>query len=105
MKPEPYPIPYDGPVGDMLKAANRSPMRPAHIHFMVSAPGYETVTTHVFVVGDEYLDSDAVFGVKESLITDFARHEPGPAPDGTQMDTPFYTVGYDFVLVPSEGPG
>jgi hydroxyquinol 1,2-dioxygenase len=105
VRPEPYPIPYDGPVGDMLKAANRSPMRPAHIHFMVSAPGYETVTTHVFASGDEYLDSDAVFGVKETLITDFTRHEPGAAPDGTQMDTPFYTVSYDFVLAPSEEQG
>lgn len=105
VKPEPYPIPYDGPVGDMLKAANRSPMRPAHIHFMVSAPGFETVTTHVFAAGDEYLDSDAVFGVKEALIADFARHEPGAAPDGTQMNTPFYTVSYDFVLAPSEKQG
>lgn len=105
VRPEPYPIPYDGPVGDMLKAANRSPMRPAHIHFMISAPGYETVTTHVFASGDEYLDSDAVFGVKETLITDFTRHEPGAAPDGTQMDTPFYTVSYDFVLAPSEEQG
>ena len=105
VRPEPYPIPYDGPVGDMLKAANRSPMRPAHIHFMVSAPGYETVTTHVFAAGDEYLDSDAVFGVKETLIADFSRHEPGTAPDGTRMDTPFYTMSYDFVLAPSEERG
>ena len=103
MKPEPYPIPYDGPVGDMLKAAGRSPMRPAHIHFMISAPGYETVTTHVFAAGDEHLDSDAVFGVKEALITAFTRHEPGP--DGTQSDKPFYTVGCDFVLAPSEQRG
>lgn len=104
VRPEPYPIPYDGSVGDMLKAANRSPMRPAHIHFMVSAPGYETVTTHVFADGDEHLDSDAVFGVKESLISRFVRHEPGAAPDGTQMDAPFYTMSYDFVLAPTEGP-
>lgn len=102
VRPEPYPIPDDGPVGDLLKAADRSPMRPAHIHFMVSAPGYETVTTHVFAAGDEHLDSDAVFGVKESLITAFTRHESGTAPDGTQTTTPFYTVGYDFVLAPSE---
>jgi len=66
VKPEPYPIPYDGPVGDMLKAAGRSPMRPAHVHFMVSTPGYETVVTHVFEEAGEYLDSDAVFGL--SLI-------------------------------------
>jgi hydroxyquinol 1,2-dioxygenase len=105
VKPEPYPIPDNGPVGEMLEAANRSPMRPAHVHFMVSAPGYETVTTHVFEAGDEYLDSDAVFGVKESLIAGFARHEPGTAPDGTQMDVPYYTVRYDFVLAPSGETG
>jgi hydroxyquinol 1,2-dioxygenase len=101
VRPESYPIPGDGPVGEMLEAANRSLMRPAHIHFMVSAPGYEPVTTHVFEAGDEYLDSDAVFGVKESLITEFARHEPGTAPDGTEMNVPYYTVRYDFVLTPS----
>lgn len=105
VRPEPYPIPYDGPVGDMLKAANRSPMRPAHIHFMVSAPGYQPVTTHVFAAGDEHLDSDAVFGVKEPLIAPFERHEPGTAPEGTRMDRPFYTVSYDFVLAPSEERG
>ena len=100
VKPEPYSIPYDGPVGEMLKAANRSPMRPAHIHFRVSAPGYKSVTTHVFETGDKYLNSDAVFGVKGSLIADFVRHEPGTAPDGTEMDKPFYTLNYDFVLAP-----
>jgi hydroxyquinol 1,2-dioxygenase len=101
VKPESYPIPYDGPVGDMLKAANRSPMRPAHVHFRISAPGYETVTTHVFEEGDEYLDSDAVFGVKDSLIADIVCHEPGLAPDGTGMNKPFYTLNYDFVLASS----
>jgi hydroxyquinol 1,2-dioxygenase len=88
-------------VGGLLNAADRSPMRPAHVHFMVSAPDYEPVTTHVFEAGDEYLDSDAVFGVKESLITEFVRHEPGTAPDGTEMDVPYYTARYDFVLAPS----
>lgn len=102
IKPESYPIPYDGPVGEMLDAANRSPMRPAHVHFRVSAPGYETVVTHVFEEGDEYLDSDAVFGVKESLIAEFVRHDSGTALDGTEMDVPYYTLNYDFVLVPSE---
>jgi hydroxyquinol 1,2-dioxygenase len=101
VRPESYPIPDDGPVGEMMDAANRSLMRPAHIHFMVSAPGYEPVTTHVFEADDEYLDSDAVFGVKESLITEFVRHEPGTAPDGTEIDVPYYTACYDFVLTPS----
>jgi hydroxyquinol 1,2-dioxygenase len=102
VKPEAYPIPHDGPVGELLSAANRSPMRPAHVHFMIKAPGYETLITHVFKEGDPHLDSDAVFGVKSSLITRFERHEPGTAPDGTKMDVPFYTMNYDFILAPSE---
>jgi len=103
VKPVPYPIPTDGPVGELLEAANRSPMRATHIHFMVSADGHETVTTHIFENGDEYLDSDAVFGVKGSLIADFVQNEPGTAPDGTEMSEPFWTVSYDFVLAPSRG--
>lgn len=101
VKPEPYPIPYDGPVGDLLKAADRSPMRPAHVHFMVQAPGYQTLITHVFAEGDEYLDTDAVFGVKESLIAPFERHEAGVAPDGREMSEPFFTMSYDLVLASS----
>ncbi len=66
--PASYPIPSDGPVGDMLKALNRHPMRPAHIHFILRAIGYDTLTTHIFIDGDTYLDSDAVFGVKDALI-------------------------------------
>ncbi len=77
-------------------------MRPAHVHFMVEVPGYETLVTHVFDEDDEHLDSDAVFGVKSSLITSFERHEPGTAPDGKDMDVPFYTMNYDIVLAPSE---
>lgn len=100
VKPEAYPIPYDGPVGEMLKAAQRSPMRPAHVHFMITAPGYKPVITHVFAAGDPHLDTDAVFGVKSSLITEFTRHDAGSAPDGTQVETPFYTAHYDFVLMP-----
>jgi hydroxyquinol 1,2-dioxygenase len=103
VKPVAYPIPYDGPVGDMLKAANRSPMRPAHEHFMISADGYETLITHVFDREDEYLETDAVFGVKESLITTFERHEPGEAPDGRTMERPFHTITYDFVMNPKDG--
>jgi hydroxyquinol 1,2-dioxygenase len=101
VRPQPYPIPTDGPVGELLRAGNRSPMRPAHVHFMVSAAGYETLITHVFAAGDEYLDSDAVFGVKHELIADFERREPGQAPDGTELRTPFYTMRYDLVLAPT----
>lgn len=99
IKPSSYPVPVDGPVGDMLKAMGRHPMRPAHIHMIVSAPGHVSVTTHLFVEGDPYLDSDAVFGVKDSLIVPFIRHEPGIAPTGQPMATPYYTCSYDFKLV------
>ncbi|HEY8359648.1 MAG TPA: dioxygenase, partial [Ramlibacter sp.] len=87
---EAYPIPDDGPVGDMLKATKRHPWRPAHLHFMIKAPGYQTLITHVFRGGDAYLDSDAVFGVRESLVADWVRQ-----PDGR------YLVEYDFVLNPA----
>lgn len=95
---EPYPIPHDGPVGRMLKALGRHPWRPAHLHFLIEAPGYERLITHVFRSGDKYLDSDAVFGVRSSLITDWVRHEPGNAPGGSRIDTPFSTLDFDFVL-------
>ena len=95
-----YPIPHDGPVGRMLNAMGRHPWRPAHLHFMVSAPGYETLVTHVFREGGEYLDSDAVFGVRSSLVADWIRHEAGPTPDGGHCVTPFYTLDFDFVLNP-----
>lgn len=97
----PYPIPHDGPVGQLLERTGRHPWRPAHLHFMIQAPGYETLVTHVFREGGEYLESDAVFGVRSSLVADWKPHDPGTAPDGTRMDTPFHTLDYDFVLNPS----
>jgi hydroxyquinol 1,2-dioxygenase len=100
VRPAPYPIPDDGPVGELLAAAARGPMRPAHLHFKVEAPGYRTLITHIFVAGDPYLDRDAVFGVKESLITDFAEHPPGPGPDGRPLDEPWTSVEFDIVLAP-----
>jgi maleylacetate reductase len=105
VRPAPYPIPDDGPVGDLLTAAGRGPMRPAHLHFKVEAPGYRTLITHIFVAGDQYLDRDAVFGVKESLITEFAEHPPGTGPDGRQLDGPWTSVAFDIVLAPlAAGP-
>jgi hydroxyquinol 1,2-dioxygenase len=68
---------------------------------MITQPGYHPLITHVFKEHDQYLDSDAVFGVKSSLITSFERHEPGIAPDAKQMDVPFYTMSYDFFLAPA----
>jgi hydroxyquinol 1,2-dioxygenase len=98
IKPAHYPIPDDGTVGDMLKAQGRHPWRPAHVHFMIEAPGFRKLVTHVFVAGDPYLDSDAVFGVKDSLIREFVPHPAGQAPDGRQMERPFYHLHYDFGL-------
>ncbi len=89
IKPVPYPIPDDGPVGKMLERVERHPWRPAHMHFLVHADGYESVTTHTFVAGDPYLESDAVFGVKDSLIAPFDPVENGD----TQWESEF-----DFVL-------
>ena len=98
IKPEYYPVPCDGPVGRMLEKMGRHPMRPGHIHMIVSAPGHHPITTHLFAAGSPYIDSDAVFGVKESLVTAFARHDPGTDPDGKPIEVPYYTVNYDFRL-------
>lgn len=98
--PKYYPVPTDGPVGELLKASARHPMRPAHVHFLVQAPGFDRLVTHVFVDGDKYLDGDAVFGVRSSLIREFVKHKPGIAPDGSRMTTPWYTMEYDFVMRP-----
>jgi len=100
IRPTFYPVPTDGPVGRMLRKMGRHPFRPGHIHMIVSAPGHASVTTHLFVAGSEYLDSDAVFGMKESLVAKFNRHEAGKAPTGEHVPTPFYTVEYDFRLRP-----
>ncbi|CAL9408580.1 Hydroxyquinol 1,2-dioxygenase [Streptomyces sp. enrichment culture] len=100
--PTPYPIPHDGPVGRMLEATGRSPMRASHLHFMVEAPSYRTLVTHIFVRGDELLDSDAVFGVRESLVKDFERRPAGtPTPDGRVVDGTWTKVRFDIVLAPA----
>ena len=84
---EPYPIPTDGPVGVLLNATKRHPWRPAHLHFMVEAPGYQRLITHVFRDKDGYLDSDAVFGVRQSLVADWVQQSDGS-----------YRMDYDFIL-------
>jgi len=99
--PTSYPVPTDGPMGLVLARMGRHPMRPAHLHFMVSAPGYETVVTHLFVKGDPYLESDAVFGVKDTLIVEFKRSESQAEAQKVGLKAPFYTASYDFVLRPA----
>lgn len=96
--PAPYPIPTDGPVGKMLEVTGRHPYRPAHVHFMLMADGCETLVTQIFAEDDPYLDSDAVFGVKDSLVRDFRLMPPGEAPDGRAMPSPYRHLKYDFGL-------
>ncbi|MFE1521566.1 dioxygenase [[Kitasatospora] papulosa] len=102
LTPTPYPIPHDGPVGGLLAAVGRSPMRASHLHFMVSAPAQRTLVTHIFVRGDELLDRDCVFGVKESLVKDFPHQPAGtPTPDGRDLgDRSWSRVRFDIVLAP-----
>lgn len=98
IKPLYYPIPADGPVGKMLRALGRHPYRPAHIHFQISAEGYRALTTELYVSDDPYLESDAVFGVRPSLIVDFRRNESEREAGERGVSAPFYTVEYEFVL-------
>lgn len=106
LTPTPYPIPDDGPVGELLNATARSPLRASHLHFMVTAPGYRTLVTHIFVRGDQLLDSDSVFGVRQSLIKDFVEQPSGtPAPDGRVLDRSWSRVRFDIVLAPTATNG
>jgi hydroxyquinol 1,2-dioxygenase len=100
VRPTPYPIPYDGPVGKMLDLTGRHPWRPAHVHMIIRADGYRTLTTHVFDVESKYLDSDAVFAVKPSLTREFTSHGPDDpdTPDGVTIE--WVSVENDLVLAP-----
>jgi hydroxyquinol 1,2-dioxygenase len=93
-----YTIPMDGPIGELMSKTKISHMRPAHIHFHVAAPGHKPVVTHLFQKGDQYIETDVVFGVKEPLIVEFVKKGPGKAPNGETVNEPFYEVKYDFVL-------
>ena len=96
-----YPVPDDGPVGDMLRATGRSIFRPGHIHMQVSAPGHVKLTTHIFVAGSPYINEDAVFGKRDSLVVDFDTHPPGKAVDGREMNKPYRSASFDFRLAPT----
>ncbi len=96
--PPAYPIPDDGPVGDLLTASGRHPWRPAHVHFHIAAAGHRSLVTHLFVAGEDYLDSDVVFGVKPSLIVDLVPHGPGTAPDGRVCPNGWKSLDHPFQL-------
>lgn len=101
VKPKFYPIPDDGPVGKLLGALGRHPYRPAHLHYIVTAPGYDQLTTHIFDPDDDYINSDAVFGVKESLLAEFRKVEDIAASEKLGFEGPYWEVEFDFVLARS----
>ena len=101
-QPASYPIPMDGPVGDMIRACGRKHMRPAHLHFIVEAGGYDTLCTHVFANGDAYLDSDVVFATKESLIMDFNKCDDADLGKEFGLEAPFQTLDFDIGLMPNK---
>jgi catechol 1,2-dioxygenase len=96
--PRHYPIPDNGPVGDLLRRAGRHPYRPAHIHVIVAAAGYHQITTHLFVEGSPYLDDDAVFGVKESLVRPVETVDDPEQAAGYGLDNPFRVLTFDVTL-------
>lgn len=102
--PSEYPIPDDGPVGQMLAAVGRHPYRAPHVHFLISAPGRRTLVTQLFVAGGAHIADDTVFGVKDALVVDFPEHH-GPAPDGRPTDGPWRSLDYTFRLAPAATPG
>ena len=105
VRPVPYPIPHDGPVGRMLAATARHPWRPAHIHIIVRAPGYKTVTTHVFDATSDYLDSDTVFAVKPSLLRTFVERSPGDPERPAGVEGEWVSLENDIVLAAGEEGG
>jgi protocatechuate 3,4-dioxygenase beta subunit len=102
-KPKFYSIPMDGPVGDMVRATTNNHMRPAHMHAIVSAPGYQSVITHVFVEGDPYLDGDAVYAVKDSLVGKYKKVNDAAGAKKLGMSNPFLKLDWDFKLSPDKG--
>jgi catechol 1,2-dioxygenase len=100
VKPAGYPIPVDGPVGELVRATRRHNFRPAHLHFMIYKPGFKTLISQIYSPDDEHIDSDVQFGVTRALIGNYVRHdEPSPAPD---VATPWYSLDQRFVMEPGE---
>ena len=101
--PKGYTIPMDGTVGNLIGRTEISEYRPAHVHFRVTAPGFEPLVTHLFREGAPYLDSDVVCGTKQQLVVPFERHEGGVPPTGAELERPWLEARYDFVLQPRRG--
>jgi hydroxyquinol 1,2-dioxygenase len=99
--PKGYAIPMDGPVGDLIGRTAISHFRPAHVHFLLTADGYQPLITHLFQEGAQYLDTDVVFGTKAELVVAFEPRDPGPTPDGGHSAEPWLEARYDFVLQPT----
>jgi hydroxyquinol 1,2-dioxygenase len=99
LKPLSYPVPHDGPAGDLLLAQGRHPYRPAHIHFIITAPGYEPLITALYIAGDPYIDSDAVFGAKDSLTVGYQKNGAG---QGARANGDADYLEFNFVLVPAD---
>ncbi|MEM9222568.1 MAG: dioxygenase [Pseudomonadota bacterium] len=102
VRPAPYTVPTDGPVGELLEATGRHPWRPSHLHFIVAANGHRRLVTEVFPRDDAYLDEDAVFGVRDDLIMEYVPQPPGTFPAGLELsgkvDGPWWKVSFDLVL-------
>ena len=103
VRPAPYTVPDDGPVGVLLHATGRHPWRPSHLHFIITAPGFRSLVTEVFPSDDPYLDQDAVFGVREKLVMEYVEQTdksaiPQGLAIGQNATTPYYTVDFDFIL-------
>ena len=101
VKPAGYPIPVDGPVGDLLRAQGRHNMRPAHLHVLASKAGFKTLISQVYVSDDQYLDTDVQFGVTRHLIGNYVRHEGEPAPQ-PGVEGPWYSLEHTFVMEAGE---
>ena len=103
VKPACYPVPTDGPVGELLRAQHRHPCRPAHLHFLGFKAGYKTLITQVFVDDDERLESDVVFGVTKDLIGRYLCHNANETPPAPGVKAPWYTLEYSLCMRPGEG--
>ena len=101
VKPAAYPVPVNGPVGDLLKVQGRANMRPAHMHFLIRKPGYKTHISQVYVNDDPYLETDAQFGVTRALIGNYVCHENEPAPD-PDVSGPWYSLDFTFTIEPGD---